>query len=152
MSLHVSPQLYQALAEAARLSGKALSAEATFQLERVMEREAQVDRTLDALFGSQAGALMELLAFLARGQGDWLNDAQAYADMRLRITTLLDAVAPPGAAQGNLSAETQVELLLGRLFRSNPDAIWFRWATALHGRLGSDVTRRIMLWLAGRQA
>jgi hypothetical protein len=152
MSLAVSPLLRTALDEAAAISGRTISAEAAHRLELALQREAQVDLTLAHLFGDQGGALMELLAYMAHGQGDWLSDAQAYANMRRRIDLLLDVVAPPSETQADESADADVEALLGKLFRTNPTAAWFRWAVGLQGRLGSDATRRIMRWLAGRQA
>jgi hypothetical protein len=152
MTIRVSPDVRRDLGEAATRSGRAISNEAEHRLEQALRDERSFDDNLAYVFGVQGAGLLEVVGFLMRRRGDWIDDAQAFADMRRRVDLVLDAVAPAGAAQAEAAVDGEVEALLGKLFRLSPSAIWFRWSVHLRERLGSGAVTRIMKWLAGRQA
>jgi hypothetical protein len=157
LTIRVSPDVRRALEDAAAFSGRSISSEAEQRVEAGLAGERHFTEVLAQVAGVQGSALLELIGHMMRQQGDWLDDASAFSTMRRRIDLLLDAVAPPappGDAQGDPWASpevAEVEALLARLFKLNPNAVWFRWAGDLQDRLGVDVTRRIMRWVAGRQ-
>jgi hypothetical protein len=151
LTIRVSPDVRRALEDAAKFSGRAISAEAEQCVEAGLQGERHFTQILVQVAGEQGSAFLEIVAYMMRQQ-DWLDDATAFATMRKRINLVLDAVAPAGEAQAEESADAEVEALLARLFKQNPSALWFRWAVDLKDRFGSDATRRIMRWIAGRQA
>jgi hypothetical protein len=152
LTVRVSPDVRRALEEAAARSGRAISSEAEHALERALRDERSFDDNLVYVFGRQGGALLEVIGFMMRQRGDWLDDPAAFAAMRRRVDLVFDAVAPAGVVPADGSVDADVEALLGRLFRVNPNAVWFRWAIHLHERLGAGAATRIMRWIAGRQA
>jgi hypothetical protein len=160
LTIRVSPEVRRELEDAARFSGRSISAEAEQRVEAGLAGERHFTEVLAQAAGVQGSALLELVAYVVRQEGDWLDDATAFAAVRKRIDFLLDAVAPParptppGEPEGDPFASpefTEVVALLARLFKLNPNAVWYRWGGDLQKRLGGDVTRRIMHWVAERQ-
>jgi len=151
LSLRVSRRVRELLEAASRQSGRSLSQEAELRLEQALQDERSFQDNLDYVFGSQGAALLGLIGFLMRQEGDWLDEPLAYATMRRRIELILDAAAPAGEARAaDSAADADVMRLLRQLFSVSPNAVWFRWHLYLRERLGNDAVGRIARWLAAR--
>jgi hypothetical protein len=151
LSIRISQAMREHLGEAANRTGRSLSAEAETRLERTLQGEGSFQETLDYVAGRQGGALVEILAFLMRRGGDWLDDPDAYADMRRKLEVILDLAAPGEALPTPTpAAEAEAIELLEKLFSVNPSALWFRWSLQLQRRLGPQATKRIMQRIIAR--
>jgi hypothetical protein len=153
LSLRVSRRVREQLEAASRMSGRSLSQEAELRLESALQDERSFRDNLDYVFGRQGSAVLQMIGFLMREEGDWLDDASAFEAMRYRIHYILKAVGPPETPPVEdpkiLRAPRQ---LLQRLFAQSPDPVWFRWSIELRERLGPAVVARVGKWLAARQS
>ncbi len=145
INLRCSPELRERLEAAARISGRPMAAEVEVVLERALRDERSFEDNLIHVFGKQGSGMVQILGRLMKGkdtpagfveEDDWLADPTHFAEVRGRITRVLDAFAPPGEAETEAAERgaLQANHLLACLFVRNPPAqvaIWFRWGVAL---------------------
>ena len=152
MSFRVSQAVRQALVAASEQSGRSISQEAELRLEMALRDERGFRDNLDHVFGPQGAAVLQMIGFLMRQDGDWIEDPMKFALMRRRIGLILDAIQPPevpSIVEGELGALGDVRQIFHQLFARNPNAVWLRWHLELRERLGDAAVGRIMRWLRG---
>jgi hypothetical protein len=152
MTIRLSEDARRELTASAARKGKAVSAEAAERLEYSLRDEWLFSDTMALVFGSQGAAVLEVVGYLMKLEGDWLESAQSFANMRRRIELILDAVAPKPEVTPDSAVEPELIALLRRLFAGHPSAVWYRWHLRLRDLLGPGPVTRIIHWLAARAA
>jgi hypothetical protein len=148
LAFRVAPEIHQRLEEASRASGRSIAQEAELKIEQALRDERGFRENLTFCFGSHGSAVLEMIGFLMRERGDWIDDPSAFDDVKRQVDTIFAAIKPPGEpTERILDAGHTAVAFLGRLFSVNPNAVYFRWHLQLRERLGSAAVKRIMTWL-----
>lgn len=149
LSFRVSHAVQQRLAAESAASGRSIAQEAELRLEQALCDERSFNENLTHVFGDNGSAVLQLIGFLMRQSGDWIDDPTAYARIRRQVDVILDAVKPPGEpAPRILDAGVEAVTLLGQLFSVSPNAVFLRWSIELRRLLGPAAPGRIAAWLA----
>jgi hypothetical protein len=115
IGIRVGASVKQALDTAMRQTGRTQSQEAEFRLEMSFQTERLLDQALELAYGSEAAAILMILARLITKIGrvtmlmssggtfeamaamaDWVSDPCAYSQAAKTIADILEALKPPG--------------------------------------------------------
>jgi len=158
LSFRISADMLEELDALSRLSGRSRSQEAELLLERALSGREYLQDSLNSLFGLQGAGVINLMGMFLRNHGDWMNDPDDFAAMRQRFNYILDAGSPerlpppsfeldPPDPDPNV-ARREVLQVLANIFTATPTSVWHRHALILRERLGPDVVKRIINWVA----
>ncbi len=98
-----TPEMKQAIEEAAGRSGRSMSQEVEFRLERSFDREELLPDALTLAYGPELGATLLLIgnamvaARNAAAEGEWLTDTKAFEAVTTAAGDILGALHPAPA-------------------------------------------------------
>jgi hypothetical protein len=158
LSLRVTTELYDRLDHAAKSKGDTLSREAEIRLEQSFRDEDRAPLFLDAVYGSKAAALLELLGNILRNASrstarslitdDFLSDPDAYGAVEAAILQALESLRPAGNAspdaikKGRMIANAHLMELRTRPLPSGHGSDVQRINMAIGSKLGTKAAKR----------
>jgi hypothetical protein len=116
LSMRITSDLWHRLDQAARASGRSLSAEAEFRLERSFQEQDLLDQVLTLAYGQQLGAVLMAVGTVMKVVGGgaalqstlsieaverWLDNPYAFAQALQAAVHVIGAMAPPGEVELN---------------------------------------------------